>query len=87
MAIRQTVTSWDDVITFGKYSKVGRPVTYGELKDRNYKYLTWLVCQPAIAISLDLFMELIQHEPISTKEVLISNWVLNRKHHHLTHHV
>ena len=59
MTIRQTVTSWDDVITFGKYSKVGRPVTYGELRDKNPKYLMWLVDNLVIIMPLDLYGEVL----------------------------
>ena len=59
MAIRQTVTSWDDVITFGKYSRVGRPVTYGELRDKNPEYLMWLVGEEAIAMLDDFYQEVL----------------------------
>lgn len=59
MAIRQTVTSWDDVISFGKYSRVGRPVTYGELRDKNPEYLMWLVVEEAIAMLDDFYQEVL----------------------------
>ena len=62
MAIRQTVTSWNDVITFGKYSRVGRPVTYEELRDKNPEYLMWLVDEGVIMMPLDLYGQVVESD-------------------------